>query len=162
MGRYARYSKNVSYRIRPAIAADIPAIVAFNAAMALETENKQLDQAILTAGVTNLMSHADYGFYLVAESDAGETAGCLMITYEWSDWRDGLFWWVQSVYVAVPHRGCGVYRSLYDHVKQLARESGHACGFRLYVEEHNDAAQATYRRLGMHRTHYLMFEEELA
>ena len=149
----------MSYRIRPATTADVPSLVHFNAAMALETEAKTLDHAVLTAGVTGLLRHPDYGFYLVAETEGGETAGCLMITYEWSDWRNGLFWWVQSVYVAPEHRGRGVYRGLYEHVKKTARDSGTARGFRLYVEEHNDTAQATYRRLGMERTHYLMFEE---
>ena len=149
----------MSYRIRRAEAADIPAIVRFNAAMAWETEDKELDPTVLTAGVTGLLTHPDYGFYLVATSEAGEAVGCLLITYEWSDWRNGLFWWVQSVFVAQPQRGQGVYRALYEHVKQLARESGGVRGFRLYVEEHNHAAQATYRRMGMEKTHYLLFEE---
>jgi ribosomal protein S18 acetylase RimI-like enzyme len=137
----------------------VAALVAFNAAMALETEQKRLDQAVLTAGVRGLISHADYGFYLVAEDEAGAAVGCLMVTYEWSDWRNGLFWWVQSVYVDAAHRGRGVYRALYARVKEMAAAEGGVCGFRLYVEEHNEAAQATYRRLGMEKTHYLMFEE---
>jgi ribosomal protein S18 acetylase RimI-like enzyme len=151
----------VNYLIRRATPADAGTLVEFNAAMALETEQKTLDRAVLTAGVTGLLQHPDYGFYVVAATDAGEVVGCLMITYEWSDWRNGLFWWVQSVYVTPAQRGQGVYRSLYEQVKHSAQASGTACGFRLYVEEHNDAAQATYRRLGMERTHYLMFEETL-
>jgi hypothetical protein len=83
----------VSYQIRRATTADVPALVAFNAAMAQETENKQLDLAVLTAGVQGLLAHPDYGFYLVAVDQTGETVGCLLITYEWSDWRNGLYWW---------------------------------------------------------------------
>jgi len=149
----------VSIEIRRAGAADVAALVEFNAAMALETEQKVLEPAVLTAGVQGLLAHPDYGFYLVAVDETGTAVGCLMITYEWSDWRNGLFWWVQSVYVTKAHRGQGVYRALYQRVKQLAQEQGGVCGFRLYVEEHNDAAQATYGRLGMSKTHYLMFEE---
>jgi GNAT superfamily N-acetyltransferase len=149
----------VSYQIRRARVDDIPTIVDFNAAMARETEDKLLDPAVLTAGVTRLLHQPDYGFYLVAEDEAGATVGCLLITYEWSDWRNGLFWWVQSVYVAAPHRGRGVYRALYERVKTAAREQGGVCGFRLYVEEENAVAQATYRRMGMEKTHYLLFEE---
>lgn len=147
------------YEIRRATLADVPSLVEFNAAMALETEDKTLDRAVLRAGVEGLLAHPDYGFYLVAVDAAGETVGCLLITYEWSDWRNGLFWWVQSVYVTAAHRGQGVYRAMYQQVKQLAQAQGGVCGFRLYVEEHNDVAQATYRRMGMAKTHYLMFEE---
>jgi GNAT superfamily N-acetyltransferase len=149
----------VNYSIRRAGAADVGALVEFNAAMAWETEQKRLDLAVLTAGVEGLLAHPDYGFYLVALDEAGRTVGCLLITYEWSDWRNGLFWWVQSVYVVAEHRGRGVYRSMYSSVKELARTQGGVCGFRLYVEEHNEVAQSTYRRMGMERTHYLMFEE---
>lgn len=134
-------------------------LVAFNAAMALETENKVLEPAVLTAGVRGLLAHPDYGFYLVAEDEARKVAGCLLITFEWSDWRNGLFWWVQSVYVAPSHRGQGVYRALYAYVKELARAEGGVCGFRLYVEKDNAGAQETYRRMGMAKTHYLLFEE---
>lgn len=147
--------------IRRAEPRDIAAVAGFNRAMALETEGKVLDEGVVTRGVTHLLEQPAYGFYLVA-ADGERAIGCLMITYEWSDWRDGLFWWVQSVYVVPECRGQGVYRALYREAQRLAGESGNACGFRLYVEEHNHAAQATYERLGMHRTHYLMYEEEVA
>jgi len=148
----------MSYQIRRAGPQDVETLVRFNAAMAWETEGKTLDGVVLRAGVEGLLARPDYGFYLVSEVDE-QVAGCLMITFEWSDWRNGVFWWVQSVYVEAAHRGRGVYRSLYEYVKQMAAETGGVCGFRLYVEQDNEKAQATYRRLGMDATHYRMFEE---
>ena len=145
-------------RIRPATEADAETIAAFNEAMARETEGKTLDPATIRAGVRSLLSRPSLGFYLLAGED-GTPAGQLMITYEWSDWRCGVFWWIQSVYVRPGFRGKGVYRALHERVRQMAKEAGGVCGFRLYVEKENTAAQATYRRLGMHETRYLLFEE---
>ncbi|MEJ7618171.1 MAG: GNAT family N-acetyltransferase [Pyrinomonadaceae bacterium] len=125
-------------KIRLAEAGDAPSIVEFNQAMAHETEGKELAPEVLAAGVAALLGDARYGFYLIAEADA-EVVGCLMITYEWSDWRDGLFWWIQSVYVRPEHRGRGVYRSLYADVKRRAAETGGVRGFRLYVEKQKHA-----------------------
>jgi len=144
--------------IRPAVPADAETIAAFNEAMARETEGKTLDPATIRAGVKGLFSRPSLGFYLLAE-ETGMPAGQLMITYEWSDWRCGVFWWIQSVYVRPEFRGKGVYRALHQRVRQMAKEAGGVCGFRLYVEKENTTAQATYRRLGMHETRYLMFEE---
>lgn len=145
--------------IRRATIADIDVLVRFNQAMALETEAKALAEGTLRPGVEGLFARPEYGFYLIAEptDDSGDPAGSLMVTYEWSDWRNGLFWWIQSVYVTPEWRRRGVYTALYDHVKELA-SAENICGFRLYVEKDNVPAQKTYKRLGMAETHYLMFE----
>ncbi|MDX2269924.1 MAG: GNAT family N-acetyltransferase [Bryobacter sp.] len=143
--------------VRPATIADAAAIVAFNVAMAMETEGLALDPAKITPGVEGLFAHPQYGFYVVAEAD-GQAVGGLMITYEWSDWRNAVFWWIQSVYVLPAFRGQGVYRALYTSVKAMAQAAGNCCGFRLYVEKENTAAQAVYRKLGMQDSHYWMFE----
>jgi ribosomal protein S18 acetylase RimI-like enzyme len=145
-------------RIRLARPGDAPAIAAFNAAMALETEGKRLFPEVIGAGVRSLLKSPKAGFYLVAEAKA-QIAGVLMITKEWSDWRNGAFWWIQSVYVLPEFRRRGIYRRLYRHVQQMARGDSRVCGFRLYVERENRRAQATYRALGMAKTRYLMFEE---
>lgn len=142
--------------VRDATRADVPLIAAWNIAMALETENYALDESTVVAGVGGIFDHPERGFYLVATVD-GTPAGSLMTTREWSDWRNGEFWWVQSVYVAPEFRRRGVYRSLYSDLKQ--RGATQACGYRLYVERENDTAQETYRRMGMHETHYRLFEE---
>lgn len=147
-------------KIRQAAEADAATIVEFNRAMARETEDRELALGTITPGVARILADAALGFYLVAEAE-GAVIGCLMITYEWSDWRNGLFWWVQSVYVDPAWRGRGVYRAMYGEAKARARAMGGVCGFRLYVEENNVAAQETYRRQGMEKTHYLMFEELL-
>ncbi len=147
--------------IRPASKADIPAIAAFNQAMAIETENKILPDHVILPGVEGLFARPEFGFYMVAEVD-GAVAGGLMVTYEWSDWRNGVFFWIQSVYVAPEFRGQGVYPALYNEVKRIAQERGDCCGFRLYVEQDNTRAQGVYKRLGMAETHYLMYEEVTA
>lgn len=144
--------------IRRATAADAPALVDFNRAMASETEGKDLLPEVIGAGVRALMANPAAGFYVVAETD-GRVVGALMLTKEWSDWRNGSFWWIQSVYVLPQYRRRGVYRSLYRHVQQLAANDAAVCGFRLYVERENAAAQAVYRRLGMTQTHYDVYEE---
>ena len=126
--------------------------------MALETEGIEVSKDKITNGVVNLMNSPGLGFYLVAECD-GKITGSLMITTEWSDWRNGLFWWIQSVYVLPEYRRMGIYRAMYEHVKQLAQEKPDICGFRLYVERNNKIAQTTYENLGMEETYYLLFEE---
>lgn len=144
--------------IRLATSSDVPALVAFNQAMALETEGKTLDAETLTKGVTAVFADAGKGFYVVAE-DNGEILGGLMVTTEWSDWRNGWFWWIQSVYIRPEGRGQGIYRNLYEFVKQKAADDCGVCGFRLYVEKENEKAQAVYEKLGMQKTYYLMYEE---
>lgn len=146
--------------IRPATRADAPRLADWNAAMALETEGKRLDPAVLARGVEGVFDDPRRGIYLVAERD-GVPAGCLLVTYEWSDWRGGDFWWIQSVYVAPDARRGGVFRALYAAVRERARAAG-AVGLRLYVETENRRAQRTYADLGMAPCHYLMYEEALA
>ena len=142
--------------VRAATRADIDAIVAFNAAMAMETESKMLQPDILRAGVDAVLADPRRGFYRVAEVD-GVVAGCLMITFEWSDWRNGDWWWLQSVYVKPEFRRCGIFRALYDDIERVAQSTPHVVGVRLYVEKENRRAQKTYASLGMHEADYLMY-----
>jgi GNAT superfamily N-acetyltransferase len=137
---------------------DADTIAAFDAAMAHETEGKALIPEVIAAGVRRLIATPSLGFYVVAEH-AGEVVACLMITNEWSDWRNGLFWWIQSVYVKGDFRRQGVYRQMYEHVRSLAQADASVCGFRLYVEKENEVAHATYASLGMKETDYLIYEE---
>ncbi|MBC8873364.1 MAG: GNAT family N-acetyltransferase [Planctomycetes bacterium] len=137
---------------------DTSILVEFNRAMALETESKVLDAAMLSQGVTALLENPDLGFYVVAEYD-GAVIGALMVTTEWSDWRNGVFWWIQSVYVQPEFRRQGVYRRLYRAVQGMAAEDSKVCGFRLYVAQDNTAAQQVYKTLGMSPTHYWIFED---
>ncbi len=143
--------------IRIANPADADSLVEFNQAMALETEGKRLDPQILKSGVTAVFQDDRKGFYAVAEND-GKIVGGLMITFEWSDWRNAWFWWIQSVYITPELRGQGVYRRLYEFVINEAETQGDVCGFRLYVEKENTRAQKVYEKLGMETSHYLMYE----
>ena len=146
--------------IRPARPSDHETIVDFNARLAAETEDRALDPATLRAGVGRVLAEPALGRYFIAER-AGAVAGQLMITYEWSDWRNGLFWWLQSVYVPAAQRRQGVFRALYRHVETAARAEPGCCGLRLYVDERNQAAQDVYRALGMVPAGYRMLELEL-
>ncbi len=146
-------------QIKQGTKADAKTIADFNRAMARETENRDLSPDKIYPGVERLMDKPEYGFYIVAVS-AGETVGTLMITTEWSDWRNGLFWWIQSVYVAPDHRRKGIYRKMYDYIQSLAADSPDVCGYRLYVEKDNRTAQQTYQALGMTETDYLLYEQE--
>ncbi len=128
--------------------------------MAKETEDKELLPDVVKAGVLTLLQHKELGFYLVAESE-GKLVGSLMITTEWSDWRNGIFWWIQSVYVEPNSRRKGAFRALYQEVEKLSKEESNVCGYRLYVEKENLAAQAVYRSLGLEETHYRLFEKEV-
>ena len=125
--------------------------------MALETEHLTLDPGRLQSGVQRLVEDSSKGFYLVAWDD-GRIVGQLMITFEWSDWRNGTFWWIQSVYVEPAYRGRSVFKALYRHIENMARTTPDVCGLRLYVEGENHRAQEVYRRLGMTTTPYQMFE----
>jgi len=145
--------------IRPGTVADVAHLVEFNRAMAAESEDKGLDVPVLERGVRYLLDHPDEGFYLIAER-SGTAVGTLMVTYEWSDWRNGRFWWIQSVYVIPSERRRGVYRALHQHVRERARRDPQACGLRLYVERENVGAMATYRAMGMTETRYRLYEEE--
>jgi GNAT superfamily N-acetyltransferase len=145
-------------KIRIADANDVGSLVEFNQAMAYETEGKTLDSSVLGSGVRAVFDDARRGFYVVCESE-DRIIGGLMITYEWSDWRNGWFWWIQSVYVLPEFRGQGVYKRLYGFVRDAASKRGDVCGFRLYVEKENVVAQTSYENLGMERTYYLMYEQ---
>lgn len=147
-----------SISIRRAEKADAAFLIKFNILMARETESKELKPEIISLGVKNLIENPQLGFYIVAEK-SGEIIGSLMITTEWSDWRNGIFWWVQSVYVVPEWRKRSVYRRLYEYVKDLANKDENICGFRLYVEKDNTIAQQTYKKVGMTDTNYIMFEE---
>lgn len=145
--------------IRVAMTSDAADLVKFNQAMALETEGKTLTAEVLSPGVEAVFADPVKGFYVVAEEN-GKIVGGLLITYEWSDWRNKWFWWIQSVYIMPEARGMGLYSRLYDFVKHLAAQRDDVCGFRLYVEKENTHAQAVYEKVGMNNSHYLMFEEE--
>ncbi len=127
--------------------------------MAQETEGLALDADVVRPGVAAVLADDALGFYLVAEVD-GQAAGQLMVTYEWSDWRNGLFWWIQSVYVRLEFRRRGVYSALHRQVAQAAQEAGGVRGIRLYVEQDNTIAQQVYESLEMHRTRYQLYEVE--
>lgn len=146
--------------IRAAKLSDAPAIIDFNRRLARETENKELPEPVVRAGVEAVIGDPSRGLYFVAESDEGIVGQC-SITYEWSDWRNGNFWWIQSVYVLGTWRGRGVFGRLYDYVRSQAERAG-VIGLRLYVEETNRRAQEVYRRRGMARTHYQIYEVEFA
>lgn len=147
-------------RIREAVAADRDWLADCAIAMALETEHRRLDPETVRAGIAAGLTDAAKARYFVAELD-GLAAGTLMLTGEWSDWRNGAWWWIQSVYVMPAHRRQGVYAALYRHVEALAREALGVIGLRLYVEHGNAAAMRTYGALGMCDTGYRIYEAEL-
>jgi len=144
--------------IRQALSQDAAELAEFNINMARETERMELIPEVISAGVKGMINNPERGFYLVVELDNGIQAS-LMVTTEWSDWRNGMFWWIQSVYVRPAYRRQGLYRELYERVKELAEQEAAVCGFRLYVEHWNTVAQKTYASLGMAETVYKMFEE---
>lgn len=135
-------------RLRPATPADAPVVAEFNRLLAWESERKQLDAAVLAAGVAAVLGDPAKGFYTLAEA-AGEVVGQVLVTFEWSDWRNGWYWWVQSVYVRADWRGKGVFRALYQHLESAAVADPAVIGLRLYVEDDNAAAKATYAKLGL-------------
>jgi ribosomal protein S18 acetylase RimI-like enzyme len=152
----------MQWTIRQGGPADAPVIVEYNRRLAEETEGKTLNSALLAAGVAAALADPERkGPYFLAV-EGGEVLGQLQITYEWSDWRNGWFWWIQSVYVRSQDRRRGVFRSLYRHVEELARRDAGVVGIRLYVERDNHSAQRTYRDLGMEQTAYLLLERNLA
>jgi len=138
---------------------DLETIVDYNANLARETESIELNKERLRKGVNAILSDPNKGIYFVYEQDK-QVLGQMMITKEWSDWRNGYFWWIQSVYVKHSHRKKGIFQSLYMHVKELVSNEDSICGLRLYVERENKIAQSTYEKLGMDETHYLLYEWE--
>ena len=148
-----------SVYVRTAGPEDAEVLAWFNRAMALETEGRELDGALVRSGVEAVFAGGDKGFYVVAER-SDRIVGGLLVTYEWSDWRNALFWWIQSVYVRPDSRRLGVYRAMHGYVASKAAERGDVCGVRLYVDKDNHLAQQVYAGLGMRQTRYEMFEVE--
>ena len=145
--------------VRRATQSDLDILIDFQIAMAAESEDKGLDENTLRSGIASALSSVDLALYFVAEI-ANEPVGTLMLTWEWSDWRNGRFWWIQSVYVTSSRRRSGVYTAMHQHVATLAAADPTAVGIRLYVEKDNESAQATYRQLSMVETDYRLFETE--
>jgi len=149
--------------VRLAKPEDAAMIASFSAAMALETEGRRLDLNRLHDGTSALLESPDRGFFMVAEVEQGgerRLLGQLMITYEWSEWRNGAFWWIQSVYVDPAWRRKGVYRRLYDTVVAIGKADKMMCGIRLYVARNNRAAQTVYRRVGLAPSMYDVYEDD--
>lgn len=146
--------------VRPARPEDAPTVSGFQLLMARETEGLELDPETVARGVGAVFADRTRGEYFVAEvvEDGGRIVGCLMVTPEWSDWRNGTVFWVQSLYVVPEMRGRGVYRALYEHLQALVLASPELMGIRLYVDKRNTVAQRVYARLGMTREHYELFE----
>ena len=151
---------DIKITIREATREDTESIVRFQEGMALETEGKVLDESLLRNGITAIFDSTQKGFYLVAEVGS-VVVGSLLITYEWSDWRNATFWWIQSVFVDANWRRKGVYRSMYDYVVNVAKSRKDICGIRLYVERTNTIAQETYKDLGMTHSHYDLYETDI-
>jgi len=147
--------------IRRATPDDTGAVADFNVRLAMETESKRLDIAVVRRGVAEAMTNPSHGIYFVADN-GGSIVGQAMTTYEWSDWRNGQFWWIQSVYVSEAWRGRKVFTALYEHIMDLARSTPGVCGIRLYVEEKNERAQKTYQKLGMNQTGYRLLEVDFS
>jgi len=149
------------WNIRPGRLADVERLVAFSQAMALETEGRRLDTDRLQRGTRALLNSTIHGFFLVAEqSQTNQVVGQLMITYEWSDWRNASFWWIQSVYVDPAWRRQGVFRNMHAQVIERARADPSVCGVRLYVESENRIAQEVYRKVGLKPSSYAVFEND--
>jgi len=144
-------------RVRPARPDDAAQLADFNAALARESEERELEPARLLSGVSRLLADSGRGLYFVAERD-GRALGCCMLTREWSDWRDGWFLWLQSVYVEPAARGAGVFRALWAEVRRHAAGDADVIGLRLYVERDNARARAVYAALGLHETDYRLYE----
>ncbi|MGA7298061.1 MAG: GNAT family N-acetyltransferase [Rhodanobacteraceae bacterium] len=146
--------------VRPAAAVDRDRLVEWNAAMALETEHRTLSRQVLEQGVDAVLADSNKGFYLIAECD-GQPVGGLLVTYEWSDWRNTRMWWLQSVYVEPDARGKGVFRALFETVRDQAK-ADNAGSLRLYVERENHLAQKVYEARRMRPSEYLMYELALS
>jgi ribosomal protein S18 acetylase RimI-like enzyme len=143
--------------VRDAVRADIPSIVAWQIAMALETESMYLDPDVVLRGVTKVFDDVSIGYYLIAEIDHKPCASMLVLS-EWSDWRAGFVLWLHSVFVEKQARGSGVFRALYSEIVNRVEENPDFKGIRLYVDKTNTSAQNVYRKLKMSRDHYDLFE----
>ena len=149
--------KNPDYTIVRGEMDDIESIVQFQAKMAMESEGTTLDLEKVTKGVTAAMNDESKGIYWVAKVN-GKAIGSLMVTREWSDWNNEWYWWIQSVFVLPDYRKHGVYKAMYSTLKEVAKENK-VSQIRLYVDKTTHPAQQVYQRLGMHESHYLMYEE---
>jgi GNAT superfamily N-acetyltransferase len=147
----------MTIEVRPATAADVDVVCEFNRLLALESEGKTLDPAALGAGVRAVLADPAKGLYFLAREQA-TILGQMGITYEWSDWRNGWFWWIQSVYVIPAARRRGVSRLIFGSILDRARADASVIGLRLYVEKGNNAAHATYQKMGFAWTEYLVME----
>ena len=143
--------------IRNATRDDIAFLADCNLAMARESEQKLLARDVLTRGIVAVFDHPERGFYIIAER-GGKRVGSLLITHEWSDWRNGGWWWIQSVYVAPDARRSGVFSAMYREIERRARAGEGVIGLRLYVEKENSRAQATYAALGMEPAYYSLYQ----
>lgn len=149
--------------VRPARPDDLDVLVDFSAAMALETEGRHLDRDRLRQGTRAVFDLPARGFYVVAELPASagpKVVGQLLITFEWSDWRNATFWWIQSVYVDPGCRRQGVYRAMHRYILGQAHARPDVCGLRLYVEGENKVAKAVYERVGLSPSRYDVFEND--
>ena len=155
-------TKLENFSVREASWSDLEHLIECNAAMALETEGRLLDKNRLRLGTEGVLSSPSRGLYVVGESLEGDhkrrVVGQLLITYEWSDWRNANFWWIQSVYVHPDWRYRGVFRAMYEFVFQQADSRSDVCGIRLYVEKDNANAIAVYDKLGLRMTPYRIIE----
>lgn len=145
--------------VRDATPADIDAIVGYNQRLAAETEGKSLDPAVIGAGVCRGFASPEMCRYFVAEAD-GRVIGTTMLTYELTDWRDGVIWWLQSVFIEPDFRRHGVFRAIYRHIESLARQHPDVRGLRLYVHRDNARAMKTYEALGMDKAGYELYEHD--
>ena len=144
-------------QIRQAKPEDASIIVRFQLQMALETEDLELNPETVGKGVSAVFDDASKGIYHVVVVE-GHVIASLLITYEWSEWRNGQVWWIQSVYVEKDFRGQGIFKQLYTYIQSLAHSDEHVCGIRLYVDNTNQSAQKVYQRIGMNGDHYRVFE----
>ncbi|SKC74511.1 GNAT family N-acetyltransferase [Ohtaekwangia koreensis] len=143
--------------IRKSIASDIPILIDFQQKLALETEHVSLDPQILKKGLQALFDDPSKGFYNVVE-ESGIIIGCHMVTYEWSDWRNGMVLWLQSVYVMEAYRKKGIFKMMYDNILRIISEDDSLIGLRLYVDKTNERAMKVYQALGMNGDHYTVYE----
>lgn len=149
--------------VRQAGFGDVETLIEFSAAMAQETEGRCLDRDRLRNGTRAVLNTPERGFFLVAEvhdQDRPRLAGQLMVTFEWSDWRNGVFWWVQSVYVDQTYRRQGVYRAMHAEIVAKAATDPQVCGIRLYAEQNNHEAQTVYQRVGLVPAGYVVYEQD--
>ncbi len=147
----------MTLRIRDARGGDLEFIIRANSGLAMESEGVALDLALLRPGVAAVFEDPTRGRYFIAES-GNWPVGQMMLTFEWSDWRNGVFWWIQSVFVEPSHRQNGVFSALYRHVSELAAASPEVCGLRLYVDRSNSRARSIYRHLGLYESNYEVME----